>query len=160
MRGSLLKRKPGSSVSKGMPQYADFLTPSASLATIKPTPSFFGLVGQSKARSELAAQLQNCNVSAVETGSSHLQTAHRVEEAGKRLDDYDIVKELGQGASGQVFLVTLKADGSSWVIKQVPLLGNARSAAPSSDRHGAMARMERDNVLREVPRPRPLPELR
>ncbi len=147
MRGSLLKRRPGSSVSKEKPQYPDFLAPSTSAATRKPSSSFFGLVGQSKAKSELAAQLQTCNVSAVE---SHFQPAGRVEEPGKRLADYDLVTELGQGASGKVFLMTLRADGSPWVVKQVPLLGNARSAAPSSDRHGAMARMERDNVLREV----------
>ena len=79
-----------------------------------------------------------------------VQTAPRIEESGKRLDDYDLVRELGQGASGHVFLMTLRADGSPWVVKQVPLLASARSAAPSSDRHGAMARMERDNVLREV----------
>ena len=68
--------------------------------------------------------------------------------AGGQVEDYVPVKKLGQGASGSVYLAQYKLDSSYWVLKQVEL--GRSGSAPSVERNGAIARAERDNVLREV----------
>jgi hypothetical protein len=67
--------------------------------------------------------------------------------ASASLADYTVLKKLGQGASGSVHLAE-RRDGSRWVLKHVEL--GAKYAAPSSEQQGAVARVERDAVLREV----------
>ena len=148
MRGSMLRRKPASRpASNEKSKYPQFLTPA--VTSHQQPSSFFGLIGHSKAKSELRTELQQCNdasiLSVIKSETNQAQKAF-----GEKMSDFEMIRELGQGASGKVYLMRITADKSIWVVKHVPLLGAARSAAPSSDRHGALARMERDNVLREV----------
>ena len=105
----------------------------------------FALLGQNKAAAEIQASVRARPASAGLRGRAPgaLATA-----TGSRVEDYEPVKKLGQGASGSVHLVVLKEDGSRWVLKQVEL--GRGGSAPSSERNAAMARAERDNVLREV----------
>lgn len=44
-------------------------------------------------------------------------------ETESGLKDFDIMKKLGEGAFGQVFLVRRKADGHTYAMKKVKLLG-------------------------------------
>jgi hypothetical protein len=141
-----------SSAAIGQNKYPEFLLSPTSIQRERPqSQSLFKLVGISKAKSELANELQHCNISAVDSDVTQKPSTSNINDLpGSKLKDYEMVKELGQGASGKVYLMKLKTDRTIWVVKQVMLMGSARSAAPSSDRHGAIARMERDNVLREV----------
>jgi len=103
----------------------------------------FALIGQNKSAAEISSAVRPASAKLAGRGGELVGAS-----AGVRLEDYVPMKKLGQGASGSVHLAQLKNDGSYWVLKQVEL-GRAGSA-PSSERNSAIARAERDNVLREV----------
>lgn len=102
------------------------------------------LFGTSKASAEINSAVRPASAGQrkKEPGSGDPGTA------GGQVEDYVPVKKLGQGASGSVYLAQYKLDGSHWVLKQVEL--GRSGSAPSSERNSAIARAERDNVLREV----------
>ena len=147
MKGSLVKQKHTSST---------FAKPETNITAVSKQgknfpPNQLSLLGFSKSKIELSSQLHSCTVSSISATNSQFesvrQTRHSI--AGGSLSEYDVLKELGKGASGMVFLMRLKTEKSVWVIKQVSLGGHG-SIAPLSDRQGLISKIERDNVLREV----------
>uniref|UniRef100_A0A7S0HRN3 non-specific serine/threonine protein kinase n=1 Tax=Hanusia phi TaxID=3032 RepID=A0A7S0HRN3_9CRYP len=69
-------------------------------------------------------------------------------EPGTSLQDYTIIAKLGQGGSANVFLAKFCHDQSSRVLKRIVL--GSKSPSPSSERFSAIAKAERDNVMREI----------
>jgi NIMA (never in mitosis gene a)-related kinase len=58
-----------------------------------------------------------------------------MEQCGS-LKDFEVVRKLGEGAFGQVFMVRRKIDGQTYAMKKV--------------RIGAMKDKEKDNALNEI----------
>ena len=106
------------------------------------------LFGTSKAAAEINSAVRPASASVGGRQRKNYPGSSDPGTAGGQVEDYVPVKKLGQGASGSVYLAQYKLDGSHWVLKQVEL--GRSGSAPSSERNSAIARAERDNVLREV----------
>eukprot|EP00960_Hanusia_phi_P051280 760704-Hanusia_phi.AAC.5 len=80
------------------------------------------MMGGVKTRTNTQSNLQNGALLVQNKFATELQQAvDNPGQAGQSLSQYENVRQIGQGSSGEVYLVRRKSDDTYWVSKQVKL---------------------------------------